>query len=158
MVHLPLIPPAVESTLFLSPAARKVIWAAFTALVVAALGASAIPLAFRKAATGEAPAEATATARATAEDVAEVRTAPKPKYVDDEEEEEVDVTVRASQPVAFHGKGKENFVFSPGSDQSEFSTMPTLQPKLKPILRRRTALAPRSTNIMTDCSPNKKTF
>ena len=154
MVHLPLIPPAVESTLFLSPAARKVIWAAFTALVVAALGASAIPLAFRKAATGEAPAEA----RATAEDVAEVRTAPKPKYVDDEEEEEVDVTVRVSQPVAFHGKGKENFVFSPGSDQSEFSTMPTLQPKLKPILRRRTALAPRSTNIMTDCSPNKKTF
>lgn len=152
MVHLPLIPPAVESTLFFSPAARKVIWAAFTALVVAALGAAAIPLAFRKAATGEAPVEA------TAEDVAEVRTAPKPKYVDDEEEEEVDVTVRASQPVAFHGKGKENFVFSPGSDQSEFSTMPTLQPKLKPILRRRTALAPRSTNIMTDCSPNKKTF
>ena len=152
MVHLPLIPPAVESTLFLSPAARKVIWAAFTALVVAALGAAAIPLAFRKAATGEAPVEA------TAEDVAEVRTAPKPKYVADEEEEEVDVTVRASQPVAFHGKGKENFVFSPGSDQSEFSTMPTLQPKLKPILRRRTALAPRSTNIMTDCSPNKKTF
>ena len=34
MVHLPLIPPALESTLFLSPAARKVIWAAFTALVV----------------------------------------------------------------------------------------------------------------------------
>ena len=87
-----------------------------------------------------------------------MRTAPKPKYVADEEEDEVDVTVRASQPVAFHGKGKENFVVSPGSDQSEFSTMPTLQPKLKPILRRRTALAPRSTNIMTDCSPNKKTF